>query len=237
MPAVDTAIVDLDGTLVDSVYQHVLAWRRAFLEVGLDVPASTLHRAIGMGGDRLVTEVAGAGAEAAIGDDVRALHGRHFQEIIGQVTPTEGAEELLHELRRRELHVVVASSGEAEAAERLLSTVGPDEPLRDWVSGDQAESSKPAPDLLDLALEKVGGSTAVVIGDAVWDVRTAQQRDFAAVGLLTGGVSESELREAGAVAVFRNARELAENLDAVLGGLAQSSATSATSPSASRTTA
>ena len=96
----DTAVLDLDGTLVDSVYQHVVAWRSAFLAVGMDVPAARIHRAIGMGGDRLVTEVAGRSAEAAVGDEVRAIHDERFESLLPQVSATEGAFALLEALRR-----------------------------------------------------------------------------------------------------------------------------------------
>lgn len=215
----DTVVLDLDGTLVDTVYQHVVAWRSAFLAVGMDVPAVRIHRAIGMGGDRLVTEVAGRSAEAAVGDEVRAMHGERFTSLLPQVTATEGALELIEALRRHELNVVVASSGEQELTDRLLGLVDAGQTLHAWVSGDQADESKPAPDLLDLALEKVGGDRAVVIGDAVWDVMTAQERKFPCIGLLTGGISEAELRDAGASAVYATPAELAEDLDRALAAL------------------
>ena len=219
--SVDTAIVDLDGTLVDSTYQHVVAWRSAFLAVGMDVPAARIHRAIGMGGDRLVTEVAGQSAEDAVGDEVRALHGERFDGLVSQVTATEGALEMLEALRQQGLKVVVASSGEREQAERLLAVVDAGEVLQDWVAGADAAESKPAPDLLDRALEKVGGRSAVVIGDATWDVRTAQSRSFPCLGVLTGGICEAELREAGAWRVFANPAELASDLDTTLRALAE----------------
>jgi len=216
----DTAVLDLDGTLVDSVYPHVVAWRSAFLAVGLDVPATRIHHAIGMGGDRLVTEVAGRSAEAAVGDEVRAIHGDRFEALIAQVTATEGALELLEALRHHHLKVVVASSGEQEQTQRLLSLVGAGQSLDDWVSGPQVDASKPAPDLLDAALDRVDGESAFVIGDAVWDVATAQERKLPCIGLLTGGISEAELRDAGASAVYASPAELAEDLERTLAELA-----------------
>lgn len=214
--AIDTVVLDLDGTLVDSVYQHVVAWRSAFLAVGMDVPAARIHRAIGMGGDRLVTEVAGPTAESAVGDEVRSLHGERFEALASQVTATEGALALMEKLRQAGLKVVVASSGEREQTESLLSIVGAGESLQDFVAGSDAEESKPAPDLLDRAMEKVDGKSAFVVGDAVWDVETASERSFPCVCLLTGGVSAAELREAGAWQVFANPAELADSLDQVL---------------------
>jgi phosphoglycolate phosphatase-like HAD superfamily hydrolase len=214
--ALDTVILDLDGTLVDTVYQHVLAWRSAFLSVGVDIPAWRIHRAIGIGGDRLVAEVAGRRVENAVGDEVRKLHGMRFEDQLPHVTPTDGAPELLEALRGRDLKVVVASSGEREVTERLLSLLGAAESLNAWVSGDQAESSKPAADLLSLAMEKVSGAAALVVGDTVWDVESAGRCDFPCVGVLTGGVSDAELREAGALDVLESPAGITTDLDDLL---------------------
>lgn len=212
----DTVILDLDGTLVDTVYQHVLAWRSAFLNVGVDLPAWRIHRAIGIGGDRLVSELAGRRVEQAVGDEVRQLHAMRFEDQLPHVTPTEGAPELLETLRTKDLNVVVASSGEAKVTERLLSLLGAAETLHAWVAGDQAENSKPAADLLHLAMEKVSGQTALVIGDTKWDVESARKADFPCVGVLTGGVSHAELREAGAVAVRESPAAITADLDDLL---------------------
>lgn len=208
----DTAVLDLDGTLVDTVYQHVVAWRSAFLEVGVDVPAWQIHSAIGIGGDRLVAEVAGQKVEEAVGDAVRQRHAEKFERLLPQVTCTEGASEFLEALRRADLKVVVASSGEAEVTERLLDIVGPGESVHDWVSGDQVEDSKPAGDLITAALERVSGRSAVVVGDTVWDVRSAQDVGFPCVGLLTGGISETTLWEAGATDVFESPAAISRDL-------------------------
>jgi phosphoglycolate phosphatase-like HAD superfamily hydrolase len=212
----DTVILDLDGTLVDTVYQHVLAWRSAFLSVGVDIPAWRIHRAIGMGGDRLVGELAGRAVENAVGDDVRKLHGMRFEDQLPHVTPTEGAPELLEALRGRDLKVVVASSGESEMTERLLSLLGAAESLHDWVAGDQAESSKPDTDLLEIAMEKVSGKAALVIGDTVWDVKSARRCEFPCVSVLTGGFSDAELRRAGALAVRESPAAITTDLDDLL---------------------
>jgi HAD superfamily hydrolase (TIGR01549 family) len=209
----DTVILDLDGTLVDTVYQHVLAWRSAFLNVGVDLPAWRIHRAIGIGGDRLVAELAGRAVENAVGDEVRQLHAMRFEDLLPHVTPTEGASELLETLRRRGLKVVVASSGESAVTERLLSMLGAAESLHAWVAGDQAENSKPAADLLHLAMEKVSGEAALVIGDTTWDVESARKADYPCITVLTGGVSGAELREAGAVAVRESPAAITSDLD------------------------
>ena len=212
----DTVILDLDGTLVDTVYQHVLAWRSAFLGVGVDIPAWRIHRAIGIGGDRLVAELAGRAVENAVGDEVRKLHAMRFEDQLPHVTPTDGASELLEALRSRDLKVVVASSGEREVTERLLSVLGAAEALHAWVSGDQAENSKPDADLLRLAMEKVSGEAALVIGDTVWDVESAHKCNFPCVTVLTGGVSDAELREAGALEVCESPAAITTDLDDLL---------------------
>jgi HAD superfamily hydrolase (TIGR01549 family) len=212
----DTVILDLDGTLVDTVYQHVLAWRSAFLNVGIDLPSWRIHRAIGIGGDRLVSELAGRAVENAVGDEVRQLHALRFEDQLPHVTPTEGASELLETLRARDLKVVVASSGEKEVTERLLSVLGAAESLHAWVAGDQAEDSKPEADLLQMAMEKVSGEAALVIGDTVWDVESARKADYPCVTVLTGGVSRAELQEAGAVAVRESPAAITSDLDDLL---------------------
>ena len=148
---IDTVVLDLDGTLVDSVYVHVSAWHTAFCEVGVEVPTFRIHRAIGMGGDRLVTQVAGAAVEQALGDTIRELHARHFDERFGQVTALDGAGELLEGLRDRGLNVVLASSGAPSMTDRLLELVDHADALQERISGSDAERSKPAPDLIEVA--------------------------------------------------------------------------------------
>lgn len=213
---IDTVVLDLDGTLVDSVYVHTSAWRSAFRDVGVDVAAARIHRAIGMGGDRLVTEVAGAAVERSVGDTVREQHARHLDERFDQITALDGASELLAALRERQVTVVLASSGEQETTDRLLDLVDGSGLLQDRISGSEAERSKPAADLVEVALGRVDAGSAVVVGDAVWDVESAKAAGVPCVGLLSGGVSAAELREAGAVAVYDGPRDLLEHLDEAL---------------------
>lgn len=214
--SIDTVVLDVDGTLVDSVYQHTIAWGVAFRTVGMEIPSWRIHRAIGMGGDRLVTEVGGEAAEAAHGDRLRELHGEEFAAVVDQVHALPGASDLLDELRRRRLRVVLASSGEREQTDRLLSLVAGADQAHDFTTSSDVARSKPAPDLVDAAVEKVGGSHALVVGDAVWDVRAAKERDMFTVGLLCGGFGADELRAAGADRVFPTCAELVEELGDVL---------------------
>ncbi|MGZ4494675.1 MAG: HAD family hydrolase [Nocardioides sp.] len=214
---VDTVVLDVDGTLVDSVYRHTVAWAEAFRSVGVTVPAWRLHRAIGMGGDRLVTAVAGEQVETEHGDEVRRRHGELFSAGIDEVTALPGAAELVPELRRRGLTVVLASSGGREQTERLLALVGGEELTgsgRWLVTSDDVERSKPAPDLVSAAVERVGGDRVAMVGDAVWDVEAAREHAALRIGLLCGGFGEAELRDAGADAVFESPQDLLDNLDA-----------------------
>jgi HAD superfamily hydrolase (TIGR01549 family) len=205
-------VLDLDGTLVDSVYQHVVAWQIAFHEVGLRVGAVPLHDAIGMGGDRLVTHVAGEAAERAVGDQVRKVHDERFRAFLREVSELDGASELLRTLTNHGHQLVVASSSEADLADDLLEKVDARGEVSRVVSGSDAPNSKPAPDLIEVAVKRAGGGDAVVIGDAVWDGLAATAAGLPFIGLLSGGISASRLREAGAVWVYDGARDLVNRL-------------------------
>jgi phosphoglycolate phosphatase len=211
----EVAVLDLDGTLVDSVYVHSIAWREAFREVGLDVPTYRLHRAIGMGGDRLVAAVAGDAAEDAVGDVVRERHGTLFDAHMPEVHQLEGADELLHACHDAGLRVVLASSSRPDTTDKVLGMVEGAHLIEAVVPGSEG-ASKPAPDLVERALERAGSHEAFLVGDAVWDVESAARAGIPCVALLTGGYSVAELREAGAIAVHDTPRSLAAHLDEVL---------------------
>ena len=214
-PDVDTVVLDLDGTLVDSVYQHVCSWQQAFQRVGLHVPGHRIHAAIGMGGDKLVGEVAGQRVEQHVGDEVRSLHDQLFDDGFHQVRALDGADVLLTRLAEAGLTIVLASSSPGHLVDRLLGLVEGQHRIKHRVVGDEA-SSKPDPDLVERALEAAGSRRGVVIGDAVWDVESAARAGVPGVGLLTGGVGAGELTEAGAIAVLEGPGDLAERLDDVL---------------------
>jgi HAD superfamily hydrolase (TIGR01509 family) len=209
----DTVVLDVDGTLVDTVYQHVVIWAEAFAAYDVHVPLWRIHRAIGMGGDRLVTEVAGEDVERDHGDDIRGKHDEQFDKTIDEIRALPGAERLVQDLRRRKLTVLVASSGQAGQTERLLDLVGGARQADALTTSADVETSKPAPDVVEVALARVGKGPAVVVGDTVWDVQAARDGGHYAVGLLSGGFSEAELREAGADRVFSTTEELRQALD------------------------
>lgn len=210
---IDTVVLDVDGTLVDTVYQHAVIWAQAFAKVGVDVPTWKLHRAIGMGGDRLITEVAGEDVEKEHGDAVRAEHDERFGEVIDDIRALPGAADLLDALRDRGLKVALASSGIEEQTKRLIAHFDGEKRSHAWTSSDDAEASKPAPDLIQIAIDKVDGEHALVIGDAVWDITAAEKAGLPSIGLRCGGFSAAELRDAGASDVFTDPRDLLDHLD------------------------
>jgi HAD superfamily hydrolase (TIGR01509 family) len=210
---VAAAILDVDGTLVDSNYQHAIAWYRAFREQGLTPPVWRVHRHIGMGGDQLVAAVAGREVERSAGDAIREAEKRLYGELIDEVSPFEGARELLEALKDRGHTVVLASSAKDDEVERYLDLLGARELADSWTTSADVEQTKPDPDLVAAAMRKAGDLSAVMVGDTTWDVEAAARAEVKTIAVLSGGFSEAELREAGAVAVFESPRELREHLD------------------------
>jgi HAD superfamily hydrolase (TIGR01549 family) len=209
----NTVVLDVDGTLVDTNYHHVVCWARAFESVGVTVPLYRIHRTIGMGGDKLVAEVAGEEVEREHGDAIRDRWEQEYDEVIGETRLLPGARELLAALRDRGVDVALASSSIPKHAEHAFDLLDADDLADTATTSEDAEESKPDPELIDEALSRVGGQDACVVGDSVWDVEAAERAGVPAYGVLTGGTSRAELEEAGAVAVYRDATELLESLD------------------------
>jgi phosphoglycolate phosphatase len=208
-----TVVLDLDGTLVDSVYQHVVSWQAAFHDVGLRVSGVRIHEAIGMGGDRLVAAVAGTSCESAVGEEVRKLHDSYFRSVLRTISPLDGAPELVETLAERGHRVVLASSSETDLVDALLDIVGIGHHLHGVVTGSDDAASKPAPDMIQLAIERAGRGPAVVVGDATWDAESATAAGVPSIGLRSGGVGTERLMSAGAAAVFDGPRDLLLHLD------------------------
>jgi phosphoglycolate phosphatase-like HAD superfamily hydrolase len=199
------ALVDVDGTLVDTNYQHALAWYRAFRRVGLTLPLWRIHRHIGMGGDQLVPALTDEAFDEEHGDDARAAWAEEFAPMLGEVAPVDGAHELLAGLRDDGVRVVLASSGKPEHVDAFLDLVDGRSVADAWTTSEDVERTKPAPDLLQVALDKAtdrpGDADVVVVGDSTWDFVAAGRFGARGVALLTGGFSREELTEAGAVEV------------------------------------
>jgi HAD superfamily hydrolase (TIGR01509 family) len=212
----EAAILDIDGTLVDSNYQHALAWDRAFAEHGSPVPVWRIHRHIGMGGDQLVVALAGDDVEAEKGDDIRDSESAFYGELIDEVRVFDGARELILKLENRGVKVVLASSAKPHEAERYVEMLNAGDVAEGWTTSGDVEETKPHPDLVDAALEKASTREAVMIGDSTWDIKAAERAGIETVAVLSGGFGEDELREAGARAVYESVAEIADDLDSVL---------------------
>ena len=210
------AVLDVDGTLVDTNYQHALAWYRALRSLGETFPVWRIHRLIGMGGDRLPAALGGNDVEERIGDDARERWVEEFDRVIDEVAPLPGARELIHALRERGHRVVLASSGKAQHVDHSLDLLGVRDLAEAWTTSEDVESSKPAPDLLQVALKKLGqpaDAPSVMIGDSVYDVEAAKNAGMPAIVVRSGGFGDDELREAGALEVFDTPGDLADALD------------------------
>lgn len=207
------AILDIDGTLVDTNYQHTIAWQRALRRHGARVAAWRIHRHIGMGGDKVVEALCGEAFEAEHGDAVRSAEGDLYMELIEEVEPFAGARGLLEDLKAAGHTLVLASSAKPSEVEHYLDLLDARELADAWTDSGDVEETKPAPDLVRSALDRAGADgEAVMVGDTPWDVEAARAAGVPTVAVLTGGFSAAELRDAGAVAVFENMEDLRAGL-------------------------
>jgi len=212
--AVEAALLDVDGTLIDSNYQHALAWYRAFRRHEIVLPLWRIHRAIGMGGDQLVPALVGPKLDEEQGDDIRAARDEIYTGgLMDEVAPLEGAHELIAELKDRGFRVVLASSSPRNELERYLDLLDARELADAWTTKDDVEATKPEPDLILAALEKAKTESAVMVGDTPWDVEAASKVGVETLCVITGGWSKQELREAGALAVFESVDELRQRVE------------------------
>ena len=217
-----TAILDVDGTLVDTNYQHAIAWHRALRNHGHVVQMWQVHRAIGMGGDQIVAALVGEPAERDHGDQIRAAESEAYRELIGEVEPMDGARELIAELGEAGATAILASSAKPEEVDHYLDLLEARELVAGWTTAADVERTKPEPDLVRAALGKAGGARpALMIGDSTWDVKAASAADLPTLAVLTGGFSAEELREAGAVRVIESIGELRREGQAALRALAR----------------
>jgi HAD superfamily hydrolase (TIGR01509 family) len=206
------AILDIDGTLVDSNYFHTIAWSRALCAHGHTVPMWRIHRAIGMGGDQLIGALLGDEVEERQGDDIRAAEKERYFELIDEVRPLEGARELVEDLKRKDITVVLASSAKPDEVEHYLHLLDARDLADAWTTSGDVERTKPYPDLVNAALERAGGGPGVLVGDSVWDCKAAENAGVDTIAVLTGGFSDSELLKAGAVIAFASIEELRRRL-------------------------
>jgi HAD superfamily hydrolase (TIGR01549 family) len=211
MPA--AAILDVDGTLVDTNYQHALAWYRAFRQNGVVLPVWRIHRHIGMGGDQIVEALCDGETEEELGDAIREAEKPLYMSMIEEVEPLEGAKQLIADLKERGHAVVLASSAKEDEVERYVELLDARDRADGWTTSADVEATKPAPDLVTAAVDKAGGGEAVMVGDSTFDCEAAKRAGLETVAVLTGGFSEQELRDAGAVQVFDSIEALRRGLD------------------------
>jgi HAD superfamily hydrolase (TIGR01509 family) len=212
-------LFDLDGTLIDSVYQHVLAWQEALTAVGIELSVWKLHRRIGMSGGLFVTALVRETGGVLSPEQIQALNLAHAEAYARRrdtVRPLPGARELLTALTGRQVKWAIATSGLAVAARPALEMLGlpGDTPL---VTRDQVRHAKPDPDLFLAAAERIGVdiASAVVVGDSIWDLLAARRANALGVGLLAGGYGREELERAGAYRVYTDPADLLAHLDEV----------------------
>jgi HAD superfamily hydrolase (TIGR01509 family) len=213
MSSEKAAILDIDGTLVDTNYQHAIAWYRALRRFDVTVPLWRIHRGIGMGGDQLIEHLVDADFEKAKGDDVRDAEKHLYKELIDEVQPMDGAPDLVKELKDRGITVILASSAKEDEVDHYLDLLGIRDVVDGWTTSADVEATKPEPDLVHAAVAKAGDVPSIMVGDSTWDCKAAERAGLRTIAVLTGGFSEEELKEAGATVVLTSVRELTERLD------------------------
>jgi HAD superfamily hydrolase (TIGR01509 family) len=217
-------LFDVDGTLIDSSYIHTIAWWGAFRQYGYDIPMASIHHFVGMGGDRLVDSLLPSGRDKSLDPEIMSSHGALYASHWPALRAFDGAKDLLAQCHAAGLAVALASSARERDLQVMKATLDAEAFIDAATSSNDAEESKPAPDILVAALEAVGveAENAIYVGDAVWDMKAAGALGIPAIGVTCGGVSAAELRDAGAVEVYEGPRDLLENLtSSVIGRLLQ----------------
>ena len=215
-------LFDLDGTLVDSVYQHVLAWKTALDAENIDLSVWRIHRKIGMGGGLFANQLlreTDVPIDPARIERLRRAHAEAYQSLGRSVRPLPGACELLAYLSEARIPWAIATSGRMETAAVNLRALGVDPEHNAIVTRDQVKYAKPDPDLFLAAAAKLGAEIerAIVVGDSIWDMLAATRCRALGVGLLSGGYGDEELRQSGAIRVYDDPADLLDHLDEVGG--------------------
>ena len=210
MTLVKAVFLDIDGTLMDTNYLHIEAWAQAFEEVGARPPRSRIHHEVGKGSDKLIPGFVEEEKAGRVSD----LHSEYYAEIQERGHPLPGAKELVASLAERGYEVWLATSAKPEELEHHMEALGAEGKIAGVVSSEDAEESKPSPDIFALALERAGvpPEDAVVVGDSIWDIEAAKEAGVRVAAVMTGGAfSRAELEDAGAYAVYEDCRELLDD--------------------------
>jgi HAD superfamily hydrolase (TIGR01549 family) len=213
-------LFDLDGTLVDSVYQHVLAWREALEARGIELSIWRIHRKIGMSGGlftNMLLRETGLDLDPANVEQLQRLHAAAYSKRVAEVRPLPGARELLGSLTAAGIPWAIATSGRMETARPVLEKLGIDFDRVPIVTRDQVRHAKPDPDLFLAAADRLGVAieSSTVVGDSVWDMLAARRARSLGVGVLSGGYGQDELERAGAYRVYEDPADLLRHLDEV----------------------
>jgi HAD superfamily hydrolase (TIGR01509 family) len=208
-------LFDVDGTLMDTVYLHTVAWWEAFRQKGHQVPMASIHRAIGMGSDHLLDHLLGEDRDRDEDGALSSAHDALYAQYWTRLPPLEGAADLLRACADRGWAVVLASSASSQEFSVMKKTLGADDAIDASTKADDVDASKPSPDLVQVALERAGVAPerAVFVGDAVWDAKAARRAGVRCLGVLSGGISRQELLDAGAEQVYASPGDLLARLD------------------------
>ena len=218
--SIHAVLFDVDGTLVDSNYLHTVTWWQAFAQGGHYVPMADIHRSIGMGSDQLLDRLLPDGRDRGADDTLLASHDALYATYWSRLRPLPGAVDLLRACKARGLTVVLASSAGQTESGALRAALDAEDAIDDATFSGDVDRTKPAPDLVEVALEKAGvpPEQAVFVGDTVWDARASRKAGVPCIGLLSGGISREELAESGAAQVFAGPADLLEHLpDSLIG--------------------
>jgi HAD superfamily hydrolase (TIGR01509 family) len=219
MPAMDEStrgvLFDVDGTLVDTNYLHAVTWWEAFRQGGHTVPTARIHRAIGMGSDKLLDHLLGTDRDRDADEEMRAAHLALYTTYWERLRPLPGATDLLRACGGRGLRIVLASSASKKELAALRRALGADDVIDTATSASDVDASKPDPDIIDVALRESGLSAdrALLVGDSVWDVLAANRAGSPCIGVTCGGTSAAELRDAGALETWDDPEALRDNLE------------------------
>jgi HAD superfamily hydrolase (TIGR01509 family) len=212
---VTAALFDVDGTLVDTNYLHAVTWWEAFAQAGHVVPMAQIHRAIGMGSGQLLDKLLPGDRDQDADADIRTAHTALYATYRARLRPLPGAADLLRACKRRGLTVVLASSADEAEFKTLRAALDAEDAIDEATFAGDVKSSKPAPDLVEVALDKAGvpAGQAVFIGDTVWDVEACRKAGVPCIGVLSGGIGRDELTSAGAAEVYPGPAELLAAFD------------------------
>jgi HAD superfamily hydrolase (TIGR01509 family) len=212
----DAVLFDVDGTLIDSNYLHAVTWWESFAKAGHDVPMRDIHRAIGMGSDQLLDALLPPGRERGTDGELVVGHDALFSVYWSRLKPLPGAPDLLRACKKRGLRIVLASSAGPDQFRVMRAALGADDAIDEATSAADVEQSKPAPDIVQVALAKaeVEPDRAVFVGDTVWDVQACQRAGVRCIAVLTGGIGRDELEAAGASEIYQGPQELLTGLAA-----------------------